>query len=320
MKSISDDVKVEFPGIIRVYKDDFVMRLFPDPNVPPSNDDPDTGVSSKDVKVSSNDGGFSLCARLYLPKMSGTVSPQKRLPVLVYFHGGAFCLRSPESMVYHRYLNILASVAEVLIISVKYRLAPEHPLPAAYEDGWDALKLIGSSPGFDPWVADHGDLESLFVGGDNAGGNIVHNLLIRAGGSGGNLNDRNYLVKIRGAFLSHPYILDERSAKLEVAYKMWDFVYPGAPGGSNCPMINPMSVGAPSLNRLGCSRLLILVAGKDSMRDSETRYYNAVRESGFKGIVEMYVQEGEDHVYHIVNPDAENSKLLFQHLADFLRK
>ncbi|KAK9723473.1 hypothetical protein RND81_05G001100 [Saponaria officinalis] len=61
------------------------------------------------------------------------------------------------------------------------------------------------------------------------------------------------ILQIRGAFLSHPYILDKRSAKLEVAHKMWDFVYPNAPGGSNSPMINPMSPGAPSLSRLGCS-------------------------------------------------------------------
>ncbi|KAK9664793.1 hypothetical protein RND81_14G068600 [Saponaria officinalis] len=316
MKSINDDVKIEFPGIIRVYKDDFVVRLFPDLNVPPSNEDPDTGVSSKDVKVLSDDGCHSVRARLYLPKTSDS-SAQKKFPVLVYFHGGAFCLRSPESMVYHRYLNILSSVAQVLIVSVKYRLAPENPLPAAYEDGWAALKLVSSNPGFDPWVAQHGDLEALFIGGDNSGGNIVHNLAIRAGHE--DLTDQNS-VRIRGAFLSHPYILDERSAKVDVAYKMWEFVYPGAPGGSNCHMINPMSPGAPSLSRLGCSRMLVLVAGKDDMRDSEIRYYNAVKESGFQGKVELYVQEGEDHVYHIVNPDAENSKLLFKHLADFLHK
>ncbi|XP_074292199.1 2-hydroxyisoflavanone dehydratase-like [Silene latifolia] len=310
MKSMNQDVKIEFPGIIRVYKDGFVERLFPDINVPASAEDPETRVSSKDVKF------FSLSARLYLPKITNPVS-HKKLPVLVYYHGGAFCLRSPESMVYHRYLNILASMARVLIISVKYRLAPEHPLPAAYEDSWAALKLVGSNPGFDPWLAHHGDLDSLFIGGDNAGGNIVHNLAIRAGSEP--LNSLNR-VKIRGAFLSHPYILDERSAKLEVAHKMWEFIYPNAPGGSNCPMINPMSPGAPSLSRLGCSRFLVLVAGKDEMRESEIRYYNAIKASGYNGKLELYVQEDENHVYHIVDPDAQNSKLLFQRLADFLNE
>ncbi|KMT16556.1 hypothetical protein BVRB_3g048490 [Beta vulgaris subsp. vulgaris] len=61
---------------------------------------------------------------------------QKKLPLLLYFHGGGFCLESTFSSKYHNYLNSLASEAQVMIVfvSVEYRRAPKDRLPAAYHD------------------------------------------------------------------------------------------------------------------------------------------------------------------------------------------
>jgi hypothetical protein len=62
--------------------------------------------------------------------------------VLLYFHGGAFVVESAFGPAYHHYVNALASRAGVLAVSVNYRLAPEHPLPAAYDDSWGALQWV----------------------------------------------------------------------------------------------------------------------------------------------------------------------------------
>ncbi|KNA06659.1 hypothetical protein SOVF_178980 [Spinacia oleracea] len=307
MNSRAKEVKVELPGFIRVYEDDSVERFYGSPQVPPTLEDPETGVSSKDVIISADK---NISARIYLPKII-----TNNHPILVYFHGGDFCVESAFSLHHQRYMNILASQAGVLVISVEYRLAPEHPLPIAYEDCWTALNWVTSLD--DPWLTKHGNLDALFIGGDSSGANIVHNLAMKAG-----TQSLDHGVKILGAFFSHSYFLDEPSSTrldVQMAYKIWDFVYPNALGGSNSPMINPMGDGAPSLAGLGCSKVLVVVAELEGQRNSEIRYYNAVKDSGFQGSVELFETKGEDHCFHIFNPDTHNSKLLFQRLTSFLR-
>ena len=80
------------------------------------------------------DQGTGLAVRLYRPS-----SRRGRLPVLLYFHGGAFVIMTPFEPKYHDYLNALVARARVVAVSVDYRLAPEHPLPAAYDASWAAL-------------------------------------------------------------------------------------------------------------------------------------------------------------------------------------
>ncbi|KAL2939108.1 2-hydroxyisoflavanone dehydratase [Bienertia sinuspersici] len=308
--STTKEVKVEFPGLIKVFTDGTVERIFGSPHVPSTPEDPETHVSSKDITISIDTG---LSARLYLPKLTNDYQ-NNHFPILVYFHGGGFCLESAFSVLDHRYMNILASRARVLIVSVEYRLAPEYLLPAAYQDCWEALNWTASLG--DPWLANHGDLNWLFIGGDSAGANIVHNIAMRA--------DRDTIyhgVKILGAFLSHPYFLDDKDdPHLELPYKIWEFVYPNATNGSNSFMINPMADGAPSLSGLRCSRVLVIVAGKDELRDSGVRYYEAVKTSGFEGKIELFQVKEEGHCFHAFNPDTSNAKLVFDRLASFLQK
>ena len=106
--------------------------------MPPSLNDPETGVSSKDITVSENP---TISARLYLPKLT---QPNQKFPILVYFHGGAFVVESAFSSDHHKYLNSLVSQGQVVAVSVEYRLAPEHSLPIAYEDSWAAFHWVAS--------------------------------------------------------------------------------------------------------------------------------------------------------------------------------
>jgi len=103
--------------------------------------------------------GHAIAARLYAP--SGDL-----LPVLVYFHGGGFTIGGIDTHdVLCRQLSHLAGCA---VISVDYRLAPEHRFPVASHDAWDALQ----------WIATHGahkgiDRARIAVGGDSAGGTLA---------------------------------------------------------------------------------------------------------------------------------------------------
>lgn len=314
-ENITKEIETEILPIIRVYKDGTVERLMGSPIVPPSLHDPQTGVSSKDIVISNDP---SISARLYLPKSSQSNS--NKLPILVYFHGGAFCIESAFSFLDHRYLNLIVSEANVVAVSVEYRLAPEHPLPVAFNDCWQALNWVTSNDNTEPWLRDHGDFNRVYIGGDSAGGNIAHNVALRAGVEALNGN-----AKILGAFLSHPFFWGSQPIGSEpnegdshLLVRLWNLVYPSAPGAIDDPAINPLGAGAPSLDTLGCSKLLVCVAGKDALRDRGVWYCEAVNKSGWKGQVELFEVQEEDHAFHIYNTDTHNAKYMITRLASFL--
>ena len=101
--------------------------------------------------------------RTYRPK------GQSNLPVLLYFHGGAFIYGTPEQ--YDFIFYDLALVLEVLIVSVDYRLAPEHPFPAALNDAYDVLLWLAREAG-----QLGGNKDNISIGGSSAGGTIAASL------------------------------------------------------------------------------------------------------------------------------------------------
>ena len=112
----------------------------------------------EDFSIAAQDGTV-LAARLYAPG-PGT------LPVLLYFHGGGFTIGSVAS---HDVLcRELCRLSGCAVVSLDYRLAPEHRFPTAVHDAWDATR----------WLARHGanlglDPRRLAVGGDSAGGTLA---------------------------------------------------------------------------------------------------------------------------------------------------
>lgn len=64
------------------------------------------------------------------------------LPVLIWFHGGGFCLGSAENMVYQTICRSLAHRTHCIVVSVEYRLAPEFKFPTQVEDAFAALKWV----------------------------------------------------------------------------------------------------------------------------------------------------------------------------------
>src|SRR5207244_8257630 len=105
----------------------------------------------------------SIPLRLYRP---ADVAAATRLPVLVYFHGGGWVIGDLDT---HDVLcRQLTAEAGVSVISVDYRLAPEHKFPAAFYDAWAGTR----------WIVAHAaelgvDGGRLSVGGDSAGGNLA---------------------------------------------------------------------------------------------------------------------------------------------------
>lgn len=113
----------------------------------------------EDLSIPTRDGA-QIAARLVSP----TTAPG--LPVLLYFHGGGFTIGSIAS--HDTLCRTLAQLAGCAVVSVGYRLAPEHRFPTAVNDAWDAtlwLQQQGRSLGV--------DTGRMAVGGDSAGGTLA---------------------------------------------------------------------------------------------------------------------------------------------------
>ncbi|KAK3133537.1 hypothetical protein QOZ80_6AG0537800 [Eleusine coracana subsp. coracana] len=312
-ESGADEVAIDAPTYFRIFKSGRIERLHLPPALPAGLDEA-TGVSSKDVVLDSSTG---LTVRVYLPKLPDP-SKKKKLPVLVYIHGGGFVIESAFSSSYHNYLNLLAATAGVIVASVEYRLAPEHPLPAAYEDCWAALRWAASAQ--DEWIAEHGDVARLFVAGDSAGGNATHDMLVRASGNGD-----DGPTSIEGAILFHPWfggstLIDgEEESSWEFNARFWAFVCPGAVGGSDDPRVNPVAPGAPPMEKqLGCKRMLVCAATEDKLFARERAYYDAVAASAWPGTVDWFESDGEEHVFFLNKPECDKAKQLMDRVVAFI--
>ncbi|KAJ6675782.1 CARBOXYLESTERASE 2-RELATED [Salix viminalis] len=322
MEPSKQEVVFELPMTLRVHKDGNVERLVPTDFIPPSTD-PTTGVSSKDIVVVPES---SITARLFLPKIT---DPNKKLAVLVYFHGGAFVINTPFITPFHKHVTTLVSEASVVAVSVDYRKAPEHPIPAAYEDSMAALKWVAShskGDGPEPWLNNHADFHRVFLGGDSSGANIAHNLAMAAGNPETGLD-----IGLLGIALVHPYFWGSVRIGSEAGYpddkflvnrgyvdRVWPFICPSNPDNDD-PRVNPVAGGAPSLAGLGCKRVLVCVAEHDVLKDRGRLYYEALSRSGWMGVAEIFETQGEHHGFHCYYLEREKSKELTRRLAAFYK-
>ena len=113
----------------------------------------------EDFHIPTRDGA-ELPARLYAPSLDAG------LPLLLYLHGGGFTIGSIAT--HDTLCRELARLAGCMVVSLDYRLAPQHRFPTASNDAWDALQ----------WLAAHAstlgaDPARLAVGGDSAGGTLA---------------------------------------------------------------------------------------------------------------------------------------------------
>ncbi|CAL5064016.1 unnamed protein product [Urochloa decumbens] len=315
MEPDADEVLFDAPEHFRIYKSGRIDRFHRPVLVAAGVDDDASGVTTKDVVIDARTG---LTVRLFLPKLQEPPS-KKNLPVLVYFHGGGFILESAKSTTYHNYLTSLAAAAGVLAVSVDYRLAPEHHLPAAYDDCWAALRWASSAQ--NDWLAEHGDTSRVFIAGDSAGGNIVHNVLVRASSSAEDTPPR-----IEGAVMLHPFfggsaaIEGEPEHAVVITEKVWAFTCPDAAGGADDPRINPTAPGAAAaaLERLGCERVLVCAAGKDWLVARDRAYYDALAASAWPGSAAWLETEGEEHVFFLLKPECDGAKALMDRVVAFI--
>ena len=213
-----------------------------------------------------------LPARMYVPT---TDAP---LPLLVYFHGGGFVLGDLE--VADRPCRELAAATRAMVLSVDYRLSPEHPAPAAVDDAWAAVA----------WAAakDLGTDGRLFVAGDSAGGNLAAVVALLARDRGGPRIDAQILLyPITDLSTEHPSRTENGEGYLLTARGMRWFTEQYLSGGASPldPTLSPLL--APDLS--GLPRAIVVTAGFDPLRDEGQAYAQRLLVAGVP-------------VHHIENP------------------
>jgi acetyl esterase len=201
-----------------------------------------------------------LPARVYRPELDGL------LPTIVFFHGGGFVIGDLDT--HEDHARLLAAEVGAVVLSVEYRLAPEHPFPAAYEDCLAATV----------WAGEHvdelgGDAARIAVAGDSAGGNLAATIAM----------EFDPVL----ALLIYPVVdatVERRSRQLfGKGFFLTDELmewYTGhfMPEGSDPadPLISPLL--SPRLSE--SAPALVVTAGFDPLRDEGEAYAEALREAG----------------------------------------
>lgn len=283
-------IREEIKGLIRLHVDGKVERHPVVPCVPAESGD---DVACSDVTI---DEETNLRARLYVP-------PGKPVgPAIAYFHGGGFCVGSAAWSVYHEFAARLARETGRSVLSVEYRLAPESPLPAAYEDAARSVEwLTRRSP------------EGVVLAGDSAGANVVYNILSMASSDDA----------IRGAVLIQPFFGGEARTSSEAAAApggalslaasdaYWRMALP-AGASRDHRWCNPLSGGwvLPA-----ATAVMVCVAELDILRDRNLEFCAALAE------VRCEVYEGVGHAFQILGRSQlarTTSEVMMDHIKDFV--
>ncbi|NWF24800.1 alpha/beta hydrolase [Streptomyces sp. PKU-EA00015] len=209
-------------------------------------------------------------ARLYHPPGSTTEDPR---PALLYLHGGGFVLGTLDGV--DEVCRAIAARSRWAVLSLEYRLAPEHPYPAALEDSLDTLAWLRGSAldwGIDP--------DMIAVGGDSAGGNLAAALCLHLRDGGLPLPVSQVLVypAVDDRFSAPSWTRFADAPLLTAADARWlweQYIGPGRRGSVD-QYAAPMKAG--SLH--GLPPALVLTAEVDPVRDDAEAYAERLRHDG----------------------------------------
>jgi acetyl esterase len=262
--------------------------------------DPEPVHEVTDLTVPGPGGDLPL--RLYRP------SSQRPLPVLLYLFGGGWVLGTIDTA--DGVSRSLANATGALVAVPGYRLAPEHPFPAAADDCYAALR----------WVAAHAagigaDPARIAVGGDSAGGNLAAGLALRARAQGPALAGQLLVYpntdqladdeSMRAA--DDPYLFNRHS----VAWYRQHYL--AGPGDAASPLASPLR--AESL--AGLPPALVITAEYDPLRDQGEAYAGRLADAGVPAELSRY--PGMTHGFFTMAGTVDASRAAMAQAAGQLR-
>jgi acetyl esterase/lipase len=253
-----------------------------------------TPVAIEDRTVAGAADHPALKVRLYRP-----AEVDAPLGTLLWIHGGGYTLGTADMS--DRMQADMALAGKCLIVSVDYRLAPEHPYPAAIEDCYAALKWLVSNAG-----ALGVDPDRIAIGGQSAGGGLAAALALLA-------RDRAE-VKVNFQLLMCP-MLDDRNSTLsshaitmegvfnrEANLAGWGAYLGRAPGGDD---VSPYAAPSRATDLNGLPPAYLFVGDLDLFLDEDIDYAHRLLQAGVP--TELHVYAGAFHGFEVWVPDAQIS-------------
>ncbi|KAL6636784.1 hypothetical protein ACP70R_024356 [Stipagrostis hirtigluma subsp. patula] len=320
----------DFAGLVQLLSDGTVVRrsdavVLPAPSFPPT-----LSAEWKDV-VYDPDHGLKL--RIYKPTPSapnsnadGEVS--KKLPVLVFFHGGGFCIGSFDLPNVHACCIRLAGELPAVVLSAGYRLAPENRLPAAHDDAltlltWIRAQAAMATADSDPWLSESADFGRVFFAGESAGGNIAHHLAVTLGSGLADVNP----ARVAGYVLFWPFFAGVERTTSEAEYPPGPFMT--LPASDQCcrmslpvgatrdhPVFNPFGPQSPALDAVELPPVLVAGGEHDLLHDRIVDYVARLKAMGKP--VELVEFEGQHHGFFIVEPWGDGGNELIRVVRRFV--
>ena len=247
--------------------------------------------------------------RIYTPDEKGT------FPLFIYLHGGGFVIGDLDS--HDVICRNISNYSGHKVVSVDYRLAPEHPFPAAIHDCYAAFEWVVQNAG-----KLDGDSSQITIGGDSAGGNLATVVCLMA-------RDRKN-DSISKQVLFYP-VTDYFSVHEESAYgsygkydqhglpslrmsEFWRHYTENATADKKDPYISPIK--AESLADLPPA--FIVTAELDVLRDEGEEYAKRLEQDGVPVVLKRV--ESVNHGYLRSFPEIEQSTIVFQAVSRFLNQ
>ncbi|KAE8699084.1 hypothetical protein F3Y22_tig00110596pilonHSYRG00025 [Hibiscus syriacus] len=247
---------------------------------------PRDGVKTTDTVV---DAARNLYFRLFVP----SVDRDANMPVIIYFHGGGFAYMQVNSIACDDLCRRLCKKTGAVIISVNYRLTPEHKYPCQYDDGFDIVKFIDDNANTDLGnlnLPSYANLKQCFIAGDSAVGNLAHHVAVKAC----EYELRN--VELKGLMTIQPFFES-------------DLDHPA------CNVFGPKS--GDNISRLEFPATMVVVGGVDPLHDWQIRYYEGLKKCG----KEAYLIEYPNAFHSFYGlPELEDTALVMEELKNFVRK
>lgn len=220
---------------------------------------------------------------------------------LLYFHGGGYVGGSPAT--HRRFVAALVGETRTRAWALDYRLAPEHPFPAAVDDAQaahEALLLDGIDP------------QRVLLGGDSAGGGLAIALLLRIRSQGGPLP--------AGAVLFSPYVDLEHTGESPARNEATDYLPPIERGLANTAYLGNTDPRTPEASPLygdlaRLPPLLVFAGDREAIFDDSTRLVRRALDLGV--VATLHIGEDMPHVWPAVLPDQAASLLALGRVADW---
>ncbi len=222
--------------------------------------------------------------------------------LLIYYHGGGFLFGSPLS---HRAVTTqLAQLSAAPVLSIDYRLAPEHPAPAAHDDCFDAYR----------WALEQGfDASAIALAGDSAGGNLSLSTAIRARDAGlplpGCVVMMSPALDLAGDGESHTRLKDAPLLTKELV-DLFNRAYVGE-GDLRSSLVTPFYS-----DMSGLPPVLIHVGSNEMLVDDSVTVAERIKQAGSP--VELKVWQEMVHCWQLYGPMLDESMQSMEEIARFV--